>query len=98
MKAEQASTTAKIIAAMPGPVNLDLVPLDLGGAPLPDAVLADHRPTIVIAEGLLMYLPPAEVERLFNALRGMAVERLRFVFSYITRWPDGNMACAYKAS
>ncbi|HEV2606705.1 MAG TPA: class I SAM-dependent methyltransferase [Xanthomonadaceae bacterium] len=88
---QSAKRQAMARAAMPTPANLDLVPLDLGGAPLPAAVHADHRRTIVIAEGLLMYLPPADVDRLLDALRGLAVERLRFIFSYITRWPDGNI-------
>ncbi|MEO8743289.1 MAG: SAM-dependent methyltransferase, partial [Lysobacteraceae bacterium] len=73
------------------PANLELVPLDLDGAPLPEAVRADHRPTFVIAEGLLMYLPPTEVEHLLDALHGLSVERLRIVFSYIAQWPDGSM-------
>ena len=77
--------------AMPLPTNLELVALDLDGAPLPDAVRADGRATLVIAEGLLMYLPPMEIDRLFDALHGLPVERLRIVFSYITRWPDGSM-------
>ena len=73
------------------PANLELVPLDLDGAPLPEAVRADRRPTFVIAEGLLMYLPPTEVENLLDALHDLPVERLRIAFSYITRWPDGSM-------
>jgi methyltransferase (TIGR00027 family) len=72
------------------PAQLKVVPLDLGGAPLPESVRADRRATFVIAEGLLMYLPPADVEGLFDALRGLPVDRLRFLFSFITRWPDGS--------
>lgn len=88
---QSAKRQAMARAAISIPANLDLLPLDLGGAPLPEAVRGDHRATIVIAEGLLMYLPPADVDRLLDALRGLAVERLRFIFSYITRWPDGTI-------
>ncbi len=73
------------------PPNLELVALDLDGAPLPEAVRTDRRSTFVIAEGLLMYLPRAEIDRLFDALRGLPVERLCILFSYITRWPDGSV-------
>jgi len=75
---------------MPAPANLELVPLDLEGAPLPDSVRDDGRATFVIAEGLLMYLAPTETDRLFDALRALPVPRLRFLFSYVTRWPDGS--------
>jgi len=88
---QSAKRRAMARAAIDIPANLDLLPLDLGGAPLPEAVHADHRATIIVAEGLLMYLPPADVDRLLDALRGLAVERLRFIFSYITRWPDGTI-------
>lgn len=78
-------------ASVHSPVNLEFVALDLGDAPLPDSVHVDGRPTIVIAEGLLMYLPQADVDRLFDTLHRLPVERLRIIFSHIVRWPDGTI-------
>jgi methyltransferase (TIGR00027 family) len=87
---QKAKRRALANGAAPMPANFELVPLDLGGAPLPASVRDDRKPTFVIAEGLLMYLAPADIDRLFDALRDLPVARLRFLFSFITRWPDGS--------
>lgn len=87
---QAAKRKALAISGATMPANLELVPLDLEGAPLPASIQSDPRATFVIAEGLLMYLAPAENDRLFDALRALPVARLRFLFSFITRWPDGS--------
>lgn len=64
--------------------------LDLEREDIPSGLARDSKSTLVIAEGLLMYLSPANVDRLFESLRTMAAGRLRIVFSFMSRWPDGT--------
>ena len=72
------------------PANLRFIALDLSAEPLP-AILFDGKATIVIIEGVLMYLSPADVVRLFDALRHLSSgNRIRIVFTFMTRWPDGR--------
>jgi methyltransferase (TIGR00027 family) len=75
--------------AMP-PLNLRLAALDLAAAPLGPALPDDDRATVVVMEGVLMYLPAADIDALFDTLRRMPARRLRIVFSFMTRWPDGG--------
>jgi methyltransferase (TIGR00027 family) len=70
--------------------NLRFIALDLSAAPLPAILFSDSKATIVIIEGLLMYLSPADVVRLFEALRQLSGYRVRIVFSFMTKWPDGR--------
>lgn len=70
--------------------KLRYIALDLSSAPLPASLPDDDNATLVIMEGLLMYLPPAEISRLFNALRALRARRTRIIFSFMTRWPDGS--------
>lgn len=72
----------------PGP-NFGFSAADLSREPLPPAAGA-ARPTLFILEGLLMYLPEAEVGRLFDSLRRDPAERVRVIFSFMRRWPDGG--------
>jgi O-methyltransferase involved in polyketide biosynthesis len=37
-----------------------------------------------------MYLQPDEIHRLFDALRAFRAKRIRIIFSFMTRWPDGS--------
>jgi methyltransferase (TIGR00027 family) len=66
------------------------MPLDLASEPLPAEIVDDAAATVVVIEGLLMYLPPAEVGRLFDVLRAFQAARLRVIFSFMTLWPDGS--------
>jgi methyltransferase (TIGR00027 family) len=70
--------------------NLRFIALDLSAAPLPVILVSDSKATIVIIEGMLMYLSPTDVARLFDALRQLAGNRVRIVFSFMTKWPDGR--------
>lgn len=69
--------------------NFRFIALDLSAEPLP-AVLFDGKATIFIIEGVLMYLSPADVARLFDTLRQLSGHRISIVFSFMTKWPDGR--------
>ncbi|MEP7156917.1 MAG: class I SAM-dependent methyltransferase [Betaproteobacteria bacterium] len=82
--------------ANPIPGNLRFVPCDLGAGELPAELFSDGKYTLFVVEGLLMYLPPAAIDRLFSAL-GVTVcrqpqgqGRRRVVFSFMSIWPDGR--------
>jgi methyltransferase (TIGR00027 family) len=74
---------AKGIEAMGQPTNLHLIAEDLGERQLVDVLRADATwnsiaPTVIVAEGLLMYLPPEAVGALVEqcaAVTGGAVRR-----------------------
>ncbi len=77
-------------AAPIGPPNLRFEAVDLAQAPLP-ASLFDGRPTLVVMEGFLMYLPLADIERLMQRLAAAPAQRLRLVFSFMAQWEDGSI-------
>lgn len=54
----------------------------------PDAPFAAGVDTIVMAEGVLMYLPPAVVDRLLGSLRSLPCARLRLALSYMEKVPE----------
>ncbi len=74
------------------PTNMRFCPLDLA---LPDVALTDcpdldpARPTVFVAEGLLMYLRVEAVERLFTMLRE-STPHARVVFTAMTIQADGR--------
>jgi methyltransferase (TIGR00027 family) len=73
------------------PANLRFIALDLSVDPLPAILFEGGEATIFIIEGVLMYLLPTDVARLFDALRHLSSgTRIRIVFSFMTRWPDGR--------
>lgn len=76
-------------AAAPS-VNLRFIALDLATDPIPATLFSDRKATIVIVEGVLMYLSLADVSRLFDSLRKLPGDRLRILFSFMTKWPDGQ--------
>ncbi len=70
--------------------NLQFVACDFGAEALPATLAGDRKDTVVIIEGVLMYLSPADITRLFAALRNLSGNRLRVVFSFMSAWPDGR--------
>lgn len=70
--------------------NLRYVALDLCVEPLPAILFTDSKATIFIIEGVLMYLSPADIARLFDSLRQLSGDRIRILFSFMTKWPDGG--------
>ena len=50
----------------------------------------DSNATFMIVEGVLMYLSPADMARVFDALSRFSGGRMRLLFSFMTKWPDGQ--------
>ncbi len=75
---------------VPLPDNLRFVAHDFSTGPLPTALFDDSRATIVVIEGVLMYLSSADIARLFDALYKLPGKRVRVIFSFMTKWPDGR--------
>jgi methyltransferase (TIGR00027 family) len=87
---QAAKVRALANAAEEVPENLRFISCDLAAEPLPTALFDDGKPCMIIIEGVLMYLPPADVARLFDTLRSLAPARTRVAFTFMTRWPDGG--------
>jgi len=68
--------------------NLRLNPVDLAQQPLENFLAANpdyepHRRTLFLSEGVLMYLTPEEVDRLFAALGQQKCPAVRFLFTFM---------------
>jgi methyltransferase (TIGR00027 family) len=73
------------------PANLTLLSVDLSIAPLPADLMQDVRPTLVVIEGVLMYLKEAEVAALLrDQVSALSVAPVRLIFSHMVRWPQGR--------
>jgi methyltransferase (TIGR00027 family) len=70
--------------------NLRFIALDLSVEPLPAILFNDSKATLFIIEGVLMYLSPADMARLFDGLSKLSGDRMRILFSFMTKWPDGG--------
>lgn len=70
--------------------SIRFVALDLGIESFPMSLFDEQKATVVIMEGVLMYLLPADVDRLLESLRKISTGRVRLIFSYMTRWSDGG--------
>ncbi len=68
---------------------LRFVACDLAHEDLPASLMNDARPTVVIAEGLLMYLDERAVDRLFGQVHALSSTAVQFVFSHLVQWPSG---------
>ena len=75
--------------SVPLPRNLHFISADLSKDGLP-RLAPTEASSVFILEGLLMYLGEDTIHRLFGTLRTMPVPRLRMIFSFMTRWPDGT--------
>jgi methyltransferase (TIGR00027 family) len=86
---------AKGIEAMGPKDNLHLINEDLGKRKLVDVLEADDSwdskmQTVIVAEGLLMYLPPEAVRDLFNQCTAIAGTGSRIAFTYIATGADSR--------
>lgn len=86
---------AKGLKKMGQPGNLYLIAEDLSQHKLVDVIKADeswdlHARTIILAEGLVMYLPADAVLSLFSQCAELVGDGSRFVFSYIPTGRDGR--------
>jgi len=76
--------------------NLHLIPEDLGKRKLVDVMEANNvwdntAQTVIIAEGLLMYLPPEAVRDLLGQCAAVTGTGSRMVFSYICNGADDRI-------
>jgi methyltransferase (TIGR00027 family) len=86
---------AKGIGAMGPRTNLHLIAEDLGKRQLVDVLHANEvwsltAPTIIVAEGLLMYLPPEAVGVLFDQCAAISGAGSRIAFTYVSTRSDGQ--------
>ena len=75
--------------------NLILIAEDLGENKLQDVLQANSLwdldgPAVIIAEGLIMYLPPEAVRELFSQCALVTGADSRMAFSYIPKGRDGR--------
>ncbi|HYG09858.1 MAG TPA: class I SAM-dependent methyltransferase, partial [Pyrinomonadaceae bacterium] len=90
-----------LAAARPGArtqpaTNLHFLPLDLTRRRLAETLLnfdayQPDAPTLFIAEGLLMYLAPGEVDELFQTIRDCGSASYRFAFTFMEPQSDGRV-------
>jgi methyltransferase (TIGR00027 family) len=86
---------AKGIEAMGQPTNLHLLAEDLGERQLVDVLRANATwdpiaPTVIVAEGLLMYLPPEAVGVLFEQCSATTGAGSRIAFTYVGSRSNGT--------
>jgi len=77
--------------------NVHLIPADLGKRKLVDVLEGNGAwdttaRTVIVAEGLLMYLPPEAVRDLFGQCAAITGTGSRMAFTYINRGGDGRPA------
>jgi methyltransferase (TIGR00027 family) len=90
-----ASLKAKGVETMGPRDNLHLISEDLGKQKLVDVLESDDSwdstmQTVIVAEGLLMYLPPEAVRDLFNQCTAIAGPGSRIAFTYIATGADSR--------
>ena len=83
------------IGAMGPRANLHLIAEDLGKRQLVDVLRADEvwsttAPTVIVAEGLLMYLSPEAVGALFDQCAAISGAGSRIAFTYVGTRSDGR--------
>ena len=86
---------ARGVAAMVKPKNLCLIAEDLGKRKLVDVLKSNaswflNTQTVLLAEGLVMYLPPEAVSSLFCQCATLVSGGSRFAFSCLARGADGR--------
>ena len=87
---------ARGIAAMGTRKNLCLIAEDLGKRQLVEVLKAQELwgqgvPAVIVAEGLVMYLPPEAVQELFCQCAAITGAESRIAFSYIPAGADGRL-------
>jgi methyltransferase (TIGR00027 family) len=94
--ATQAVKRRALVALAPLPATLHLLPGDLTQQ-TPASILAAcpafdrSRPTLFVAEGLLMYFTPAAVDTIVRAIRVTGGPGSRFVFTVMAPLADGRI-------
>lgn len=80
----------RAVVESPASQPLRFMACDLGNDELPAALMNDPRKTVVIAEGLLMYLAEPTVDRLFDQVHALSPAGVQFIFSHLVLWPSGR--------
>ncbi len=75
------------------PPTLRFAAADLDTVGLPAKYLGSGS-TLVVMEGLLMYLREDSIHALFDTLRQAPCRHLQVIFSFMERWPDGS--CGFR--
>lgn len=92
----QALKRAALERSSPPDANLTLLPIDLRST-TPDVVLQaapdflQEAPSVVVIEGLLMYLPQEAVERTLRGLRQALGPNSTVVMTFMRQRPDGRI-------
>jgi O-methyltransferase involved in polyketide biosynthesis len=76
--------------------NLTLIPVDLFEQSVFEVLLgspfSSDKPTLIIAEGLAMYLDEAEIKRFFEQIRSCTHnQNNHFLFTYMNKQPSGSI-------
>lgn len=77
--------------------NLSFIPCDLSARSFEDSLSSDRRfkkdaHSLFIAEGLLMYLEPPQIGRIFDFIKKSTAEDSLFAFTFMEKRPDGRIA------
>jgi methyltransferase (TIGR00027 family) len=76
--------------SMGSPLNLSMQTVDLSTTRLQEAVLPNHQITLVIVEGVLMYLEPQAVCNFMREVKTLSTQNVHLIFSYMLHWPNGQ--------
>ena len=78
----------------PGPVLIaaDLLHVSVAELLRTQAQFVPDQPTLYVAEGLLMYLPPARVAELFREIAALSASGSRFAFTFMEACPNRPIA------
>lgn len=87
---QSAKRQALAAGSAAAPRCLQFVAQDLSAGPLAVAWPGPALDTVYILEGVLMYLAPDRVRSLLQTLCQDPAPRVRLIFSFMTRWPDGR--------
>jgi methyltransferase (TIGR00027 family) len=80
-----------IQAGLQLPANLTLLSVDLSTSPLPATLMQDTHSTLVVIEGVLMYLHLNDVAALLrDQIRALSTVPVQLIFSHMVRWPQGR--------
>lgn len=91
---QHAKQTALASSAFQRPERISFLPCNMAEEPLPARLFADSTPTVVIIEGVLMYLPVNDVRQIFTSLQRLAGGSVQIIFSFMSQWPDGS--CGFR--
>lgn len=78
-------------ASHPAQASIQFFAVDLSQHPLPVALRQCPAPTLVIIEGVLMYLKSDTVKDLLGSqIKSLSLQPIHLIFSSMVRWPDGR--------